>query len=104
MEVYLIQLGETNKKLVPLDNMSNCHCKPCQKKNHISHQILYPLVPIRSYKNRFYHQMFQKTFLMAASLSRCLILRVSVENYSNLLLTDVLSVAYMLALLVSPAD
>lgn len=41
---------------------------------------------------------------MAASLSRCLILRVSAENYSNLLLTDVLSVACMLALLVSPAD
>lgn len=32
MEVYLIQLEETNKKLVPLDNLSNCHCKPCQKK------------------------------------------------------------------------
>lgn len=35
MKVYLIQLEETNKKLVPLGNLSNCHCKSCQKK--ISH-------------------------------------------------------------------
>lgn len=33
MKVYLIQLEETNKKLVPLGNLSNCHCKSCQKKN-----------------------------------------------------------------------
>lgn len=32
MEMYLIHLEHANKNLVPLDNLSNCNCQPCQNK------------------------------------------------------------------------